>query len=574
MKNKYKYFILTFVTIIASILIYNYVEKNTPVDNEEDILVTQAGIEEDILKDTNYSINNPKVILNPYGISPLSALVIFQTNDLAAVTVTIKGKDGDDDIVSVTMPSKTHLVPIYGLYPDYDNTVIISASDEEKELSIKTDKLLEGISEADAYDTDSDDFYFTTSNENSGYPVAYDKNGNVRWYLTKPYKWDFTRLDNGYILLGDYKLMKDPYYSSGLVEMDFLGKIYFEYNIPGGYHHDVYEKNNGNLILISNDFDSKKIEDVVVEIDRNTGNIVKKINYSKLFDFNGKNPISLNSIAYDSNTNSIIAVGNKKDMIINVDYNTEEINWIIGNKNSVSKKYRKYLLSTDDSVHLPIKPQSVALKDDSIVYVSDEDGKNSLVSYKINTYERTFSEVSYVLLDDYSHNTNIDYDDEFVIAQGKFVKKVDDDDVITILKTKNNLYSAKSSKMYNGEIFMTGPGLKLGSLGITPTVADRPVIIHKKDDSIYKHYNLSIHSDANRLIVKGCFKKTDKVQIILDNVLNKKTYDVDIKNGVLTTNGKYDTSTYINKQGVYGKYYIYLKINGVNYKLDKYVWMS
>ena len=313
MKNKYKYFILTFVTIIASILIYNYVEKNTPVDNEEDILVTQAGIEEDILKDTNYSINNPKVILNPYGISPLSALVIFQTNDLAAVTVTIKGKDGDDDIVSVTMPSKTHLVPIYGLYPDYDNTVIISASDEEKELSIKTDKLLEGISEADAYDTDSDDFYFTTSNENSGYPVAYDKNGNVRWYLTKPYKWDFTRLDNGYILLGDYKLMKDPYYSSGLVEMDFLGKIYFEYNIPGGYHHDVYEKNDGNLILISNDFDSKKIEDVVVEIDRNTGNIVKKINYSKLFDFNGKNPISLNSIAYDSNTNSIIAVCNKKD---------------------------------------------------------------------------------------------------------------------------------------------------------------------------------------------------------------------------------------------------------------------
>jgi len=30
--------------------------------------------------------------------------------------------------------------------------------------------------------------------------------------------------------------------------------------------------------------------------------------------------------------------------------------------------------------------------------------------------------------------------------------------------------------------------------------------------------------------------------------------------------------TYINEEGLSGKYYIYLKINGTTYKLNKYVW--
>ena len=572
MKNKYKYFILILVTIVTSIGIFNYVEMNTSVDTDEDLLASQGNIETALLNDTNYTIDNPKVILNPYQISPLTALVIFNTNDLAAVTVTVKGMNGDDDIVNTTMPSKLHLVPVYGLYPDYENTVIISASDEEKEIKIKTDKLPEGIVDAEAYDNDTDEFYFTTSNDINGYPTAYDKNGKVRWYLTKSYNWDFTRLANGYILLGNYNLMKDPYYSSGLVEMDLLGKIYFEYNVPGGYHHDVYEKTNGNLLLISSDFSNNKTEDLIIEIDRSTGNIVKSFNLDKLFKNNDS--ISLNSITYDAATNSILTVCNNKDMIINIDYNTEEVNWIIADKYKVSKKFEKYLLTSDDEIHFPVKPESITLKDDTIIYVNNKGNKNSLVSYKVNTYDRTFSETNYVNLDEYSENANIDYDNYLIIAEDNKIKKITDDDIMTVMTTKNNLYSVKASKIYDGDVYMTGIGTRLGSLGITPTVLDRPIILHKKDDSIYKHYNLSLKSDANRLIVRGCFKKSDQVQVILDNVISKKTYDVDVKHGILTKNGKLETSTYINKQGVYGKYYIYLKINGVNYKLDKYVMMS
>ena len=43
----------------------------------------------------DYTIDNPKIIVNPYGNSPLTALVIFKTKDLTSPTITVKGKDDD-----------------------------------------------------------------------------------------------------------------------------------------------------------------------------------------------------------------------------------------------------------------------------------------------------------------------------------------------------------------------------------------------------------------------------------------------------------------------------------------------
>jgi len=100
MKSKYKYLILIVITIVASVLIYDYIEAFKPVKIESDILSVQNTKETEILANTNYSIENPNVIVNPYEVSPLTALVIFQTKDLSTATITVKGKDGDEDIVN------------------------------------------------------------------------------------------------------------------------------------------------------------------------------------------------------------------------------------------------------------------------------------------------------------------------------------------------------------------------------------------------------------------------------------------------------------------------------------------
>ena len=105
-------------------------------------------------------------------------------------------------------------------------------------------------------------------------PVAYDYNGDIRWYTNIPLAFAPVFLDNGHLLIGTNRLLSDPYYTTGLFEMDLLGKVYKEYTIPGGYHHDVHEMENGNLLVLSNDFDGT-VEDIVVEIDRLSGEVIK-----------------------------------------------------------------------------------------------------------------------------------------------------------------------------------------------------------------------------------------------------------------------------------------------------------
>ena len=112
--------------------------------------------------------------------------------------------------------------------------------------------------------------------------VEYDQNGDVRWYLNENFLWDIQRLDNGHLLLSTNRLINPPYYTTGLMEMDLLGKVYFEYSLPGGYHHDVYEMKDGNLLVASDNFENGTVEDYVVEIDRETGEIVKEIDLTKI----------------------------------------------------------------------------------------------------------------------------------------------------------------------------------------------------------------------------------------------------------------------------------------------------
>jgi len=576
MKNKYKYLILILITVIALVFIYKYIEASKPVKTFDDVLNVQNARENEILSNTNYSIDNPNVILDPYGVSPLTALVVFQTSDLSTATVTVKGKDGDDDIVNTFLPSKLHILPIYGLYPNYENTVTISSSDEENTFTIKTAELPKDIKNATDVNKDNNgsEFYFTTSLK--GNPIGYDKKGNVRWYLTKKYKWEFNRLSNGHILLGNDNLISTPYYSMGLVEMDMLGKIYFEYNLPGGYHHDVYELSNGNLLVASNNFEGGTVEDYIVELDRNTGKIVKTIDLYKLLPVSDDNDwFKLNSLVYDAKTNSITVSGDAKNMLVNVDYASGEINWIIAN--DINKKYKKYLLNSDNDIMYPTNPSSLVLTDEgNIAFVNTSDNNNYISVYSVDNTKKRVNNINNISLGSKTKNTNLDYSNGvYVVNMNKEIKRVSDNNVSSVFSTNYDIYSTKYMNIYAGDVYITGKGQKLGNIGVTKTINNPGILIWKIDDSVFKKYHLNIYKDANRLVLSGKFNKNDDVQLILDNVLDKKTYDVNISESPYideTCEGKkVDVTTYVNEEGLSGKYYIYLRINGTTYKLNKSV---
>lgn len=562
-----KYILLIVITFGASIWIYNYIEANTPIETENDIISVQTNLEGSYLSDTHYSIDNAKVILNPYGNSPLSALIVFETKDLTTVSITVKGKDGGSNLKHTFTPSKVHILPVYGLYAGYENKVVIEASGISKEVTIKTENLPDDFSKVTDLSNDdfsTDEFYFTTPEE-TGYTCAYDVNGEVRWYLVGDYKWDIQRLNNGHILLSSDKILKKSY-SVGLIEMDLLGKVYYEYAVSGGYHHDVYELSNGNLLLASNNLDRDSYEDYAVEIDRASGQIVKKIDlYDILPGKKDKNWFKMNSINYDVNTNSITISGYNSNLIVNLDYSSLNINWIIGDSN----KYKEYLLKADGEVNLPNKPESInLLSDNKLIYVSEVGGKKHLLTYQIDYSNRTFKQVDDYELDS-SESAYLDViGNTYIVTQDHTIKEIDDNSEVFSMNVNSTLYNTKKMSLYANDVYTGVQGIRLGSLDKSKTTNDYPLIKVTNDDSTLKKYNISLYKDVYGLKVKGTFKESDMVQIILDNVLDKKTYDLVIPE---KSNKKTNASRYISEEGIKGKYYIYININDKVYKLNKYV---
>lgn len=636
----FKIVVLVFVSCLSSILIYNHITKTKEVTSNEDILVYQNNLENEFLKNTKYTFDEPNVILNPYEISPLTALVIFETNDSTSITVTIKGKDENSTITNTFSPRKIHILPIYGLYADTDNEVIIKAGKKEKIIHIKTDKLPDDLAKAeDVYNNKEElgnELYFVTPSSN-GYTTAYDVNGDVRWYLTQKFIWDIKKLENGNLLLSSNRLINPPYYMTGLAEMDLLGKIYYEYSLPGGYHHDVFEMENGNLLVASDDFESGTVEDYVVEIDRSTGEIVKEIDLKNILPVDSGNNVYTtdydwfhnNSVWYDKTTNSITLSGRHKDAVVNIDYNSLELNWIIGDKNNWDKKYHKYFFEKENNdTQWQWAQHAAMILPNGNVFLFDngnnrskneekaikaEDNYSRGVIYDINTSNMKINQVwqygKDLGSDFYSpYISDVDYieDNHYIVHSGGTSYKngkvqndpagmtnvdklksttveIKNDEVIYKLTLPTNTYRVEKLALYDDDEFKSGKGIRLGNLGVTKTKNNSSILLFsKKIDKEYKKHNIKLTKEADRLVISGTFKKTDKVEIILDNVFDKKTYNmiiskkpytalcVDLFNEEEKKNG-INVTKYINSIGINGRYYIYIKLNGKIYKTREYV---
>lgn len=640
MKTRTKFILLILVACILSILIYEKIENVKPVTETEDILVYQEKLEKKFTTSEENTIDNPKIIVNPYNISPLTALIMFETKDLTAPTVKIVGKDENTTFEKTFTPNKKHILPIYGLYPDKNNKIIITLNGKEYTFHIQTDKLPEDFKTPTDVTADKEkldnELYFVTPSS-SGYTAAYDTNGDVRWYLTENMIWDIKRLKNGNIMLSSNRLINPPYYTTGLVEMDLTGKIYYEYVLPGGYHHDVFELDNGNLLIASDNFESGTVEDYIVEMERNTGKIVKEIDLKDILPTDkGSNQMANdydwfhnNSVWYDSQTNSITLSGRHKDAVVNIDYNSLELNWIIGSPDGWPKEYQKYFLKpTGDDFEWQWAQHAAMILPDGNVFIFDngnnrsKEEKNSIsasdnysrgVIYKINQIDHTITQVWQYGKergsDYYSpYISDVDYLDEnhYLIHSGgintvngkpgnepaglenadslnSITTEIKDNEVIFEMNLPTNNYRAEKMNLYANNIFKLGSGKRLGSMGITKQDGTtKSVLFAKKMDETYRNHDIKITKETDRLVVTGTFKKGDQVEIILDSIFDKKAYHVvvskhpytamcvDVFNEDEKKNG-IQVTKYINSENIHGKKYIYIKINGKIYNTNQYV---
>ena len=593
MSKKNRYYILgSFGLVIAMLILFFYQPSSNQVETVLDTLTLQQEIDQTLsqtIEEGIYSFDEPYVILNPYQNSPLSALIAFSTNEEVSVTLTVPGLDEHSTFTQQFESSKTHLVPVYGLYADTLNQITLSLSDgQTKIIEIQTDPLPEDFTlPTDVYANKEklgNELYFLTPSSD-GYTAAYDVNGDVRWFLTTKNVWDIKRLSNGNLLLSSDRPLAPPYYMTGLMEMDLLGKVYTEYVVETGYHHDAIELPNGNLLLAGNNPDKMTVEDYVVEINRQTGEIVKSWDLTTILPMDAAKSENWtehdwfhnNSVDFDAIHNSIILSGRHQDAVISIDYDTGALNWIVGDPTGWPEEFQSYFFTpigdnfewqwSQHSAkvlpnnHLAIFDNGNNRSKDPYKYLDANDNYSRGVIYHLNTenmtieqvyefgkergssfYSPYISEIDYLGENHYLiHSGGIGslngnalnqpaYFTEGAILSSQTVEVLDNE-VIFELDLPAHFYRASKLSLYSDiNNYSLKLGQRLGTLGETKTLPTKVKGLRFNHNELSEDYHIKLTKESDRLIMTGNFSEGQKVKLILNKLGDQRVYDVRITN--------------------------------------------
>ncbi len=610
------------------------VENESTELKNTNIFTGQYEIYQNLLKEfksKKSTLNDPYVVVNPFLISPQTALILFNTTKKEKVTVTIKGKHNDDLTVNFES-SKEHILPIYGLYGKYTNKVIITTeSGSKKELDIKIDdfaptenaEVLENKIE-----NSNGEFYFGTSSLGTG-NIALDNYGEIRWWLNIGYTKGMTMLQNGHLLLSNADKGPDLTSTSGVVELDMLGYVHKNYEIDGGYHHDGYELENGNLIILTSKRGGGTLADYIVEVDRNTGKVVKDWSLKDIAlkvdpDLLEPGEITwgwINSVFYDKNTDSLILSVRNQNSVVAIDYQTGDIKWILGEEKYWSSKFKDYLIKGvgDDFIY-PQGQHSVNITTDgklsifnngynsykeetvtckslknnasyAVVYSLDLDNKTAKVDWKFGGQEYfsyalssfTYSTNGHRIFNSGWHFTDeVNYDDPSCtqFSNDKYDAYIIDFDennnIVNKLKSPESKFEVVKANIYNLESVSVKPKTvtivsnyktELGK-HLAPYEPDEYEELSENDALEFKNstsQEIIFEIHNNKFSFVGYYPKDTSVNVTFISPRGK-AYKY-----VLKESGQ-DMKDFIDLSNLKsGRYYIFAEIDGEKYNIGNYV---
>lgn len=358
------------------------ITNTTPDDSQEKVL------ESLLAQASSHGLDDAYVSQDPFGTSPLTAAVCFSTDTLSSVSVRVHGKTEDADIAYDIDGTRTlHVISVWGLY--YNDTTHVtltvrSATGETqtKELDLTTGeapnlskmpKITATYDEADLPQMAEGLTFCATI---GSYHLAVDKYGDVRWYYSEPNGLGdsgITFNDQQHLLVLTPKSASAATNSYSMMEMDLLGRVYKEYFIDGSFHHEVKLMGNGHILCAASRQDKKTINDYIVELDPETGEVVRSWNidemlakygidtkadpvwgYASLTDEDGKeynaNWFHDNCIFYNDEEDSFILSSRHRSMVIKISAATGEVKWVLGDHELLEDTgLALYLLTPVDS---------------------------------------------------------------------------------------------------------------------------------------------------------------------------------------------------------------------------------
>ena len=436
-----------------------------------DRFAQQTAVDEALLQEAQngYSLEEALIVVNPYGTSPLSAVAVFSTEEACGGTVTVKGKSAENDVTGTFEAEKDHIVPIYGLYNNDTTEVVISLDDgtsaafevTTEDINVDYGTITAEMKSEASYDYTNLTFVCSTM----GSLYAVDAAGDIRFYTNMGGVLGVHQLENGHILMPASYVLKPSYYKEGMIEIDLMGKIYGEYMIPGGQHHDFVEMPNGNFLVASDSPDLSTVEDYVVEIDRQTGDAVWELDMKDLMGTEEGQSASMdtdgseesdwfhnNGLAYDAGNDLLLLSARHKDAIVAVNMEDKSLAWILGDPTGWGEDYQSYFFNPEGEDFEWFYAQhnvsildngDIALFDNGTAKVKRVDADNRVsgddvysraVVYHIDTENMTVSQVT-----EYGKERGADWYADWISG------------VVSLDGTQDHLWITAGSHLHNDE---------------------------------------------------------------------------------------------------------------------------
>jgi arylsulfate sulfotransferase len=236
---------------------------------------------------------------------------------------------------------------VLGLYPNHINTVIVdfdagNNGSAQDVLEIATAPLFSPpvieILQNNLPADDSSVFMFAQQK------AAFDQHGEIRWLYQGDANHYYRKVsDNSW--LGTVNENAIRYHFPKFAEYSMLGEKEVEYSVDNYIHHEVRKLPWGNYLVAGNssliDFDTNGVpeEDILLEIDAETGAVVKTWDFNLILDptrlqlptnTRPDDWLHINSAVYDETDDSILITGRSQSVVVKIDYATSELLWILG----------------------------------------------------------------------------------------------------------------------------------------------------------------------------------------------------------------------------------------------------
>lgn len=309
-----------------------------PVSQAKDYVIEQ------LLQKGSYTFSRMLIIKNPFGEAPLSALALFVTDKPCGVRVTVEGKTRQTDIVAVMPQTTHHRVPIIGMYPGKVNRIRLELLEGEtvvakKQIPIKTVSLPPDLKEVIKVAKVSEEPAFENILVAGGVDIktcVFDRDGKIRYYLKrKPKGYGIFPLSEGRFLFMEQDISAPSYTNPQSVQsydMDYLGRVRKVYFSRNGIHHTIEEKSKGGNIMAAGSSMEGHSEDLILEIDRQNGQIVQKIKVGDLFDDTYQDMMDwahINSASYYEKDNAVLVSMRNIHSIASFDWKTGQMRWLL-----------------------------------------------------------------------------------------------------------------------------------------------------------------------------------------------------------------------------------------------------